>query len=444
MTSPTQRPGGAVELLVFGFGTSVAMWFSGYLARLPGIEAPSPVLGGLLLFCLAAGGWVAGRQGSGGLRLGLRAGLVTAALNLLVLGSLLADGQAGGLSPSVALWLPGSFLATAAIVGGGAAAGAASQPSQRSLPSPPEARDWPFWFAAVAAVATLLLLIVGGVVTSHKAGLAVVDWPNSFGSNMFLFPLSRMTGGVYYEHAHRLFGSLVGLTTVALAVVVYISDRREWLRRFSLLAVAAVIGQGILGGLRVTGRLTLSADPAQTAPNLTLAVVHGVFGQVFFGMVVAVAVFLSATFRSGAEPVTRRSAGTDRSLSALFTIVLLVQLVLGAIQRHLAQGLLIHISLAVVVLGLAFACGSRAAGLYRDLPVLRNTGLLLSAAIALQVSLGILAVVAIGVESGPAGPAAWQVALRAAHQATGAVLLACAVSLAIWTRRLATPPPETS
>ena len=129
MTSPTQRPGGAVELLVFGFGTSVAMWFSGYLARLPGIEAPSPVLGGLLLFCLAAGGWVAGRQGSGGLRLGLRAGLVTAALNLLVLGSLLADGQAGGLSPSVALWLPGSFLATAAIVGGGAAAGAASQAS---------------------------------------------------------------------------------------------------------------------------------------------------------------------------------------------------------------------------------------------------------------------------------------------------------------------------
>ena len=437
MTTPSQRSR-TVELLVFGFGTSVAMWFSGYLARLPGIEAPSSVLGGVLLVCLAAGGWVAGRQGSGGLRLGLRAGLVTAALNLLVLGSLLGGGGGGGVRVSAVLWLPGSFLATAVLVGAGAAAGAASQAS----PSGP--RDWPFWFAAVAAVATLLLLVVGGVVTSHKAGLAVVDWPNSFGTNMFLFPLSRMTGGVYYEHAHRLFGSLVGLTTVALAVVVHLSDRREWLRRFSLLAVAAVLAQGILGGLRVTGRLTLSADPSQTAPSLTLAIVHGVFGQLFFGMVVALAVFLSATFRSVAGPVTRRSAGVDRGLSALLASVLLVQLVLGAIQRHLAQGLLIHISLAVVVIGLAFACGSRAAGLYRDLKVLRSTGLLLSVAIALQVSLGILAVVAIGVENGPAGPAAWQVALRAAHQATGAVLLACAISLAIWTRRLVTPPAGTS
>ena len=71
--------------------------------------------------------------------------------------------------------------------------------------------------ANVTVAATFLLVVAGGLVTSNEAGLAVVDWPNSFGYNMFLYPLAKMTGGIYYEHAHRLYGSLVGLTTIVLA-----------------------------------------------------------------------------------------------------------------------------------------------------------------------------------------------------------------------------------
>ena len=122
------------------------------------------------------------------------------------------------------------------------------------------------------------------MVTGQQAGLAVVDWPNSFGSNMFLYPLSRMTGGVFYEHAHRLLGSLVGLTTLVLAVFLWRTDERRGVKLLAAAALLLVIVQGVLGGLRVTGRFTSSMDPAHTDPNLTLAIVHGVTGQVFLSV----------------------------------------------------------------------------------------------------------------------------------------------------------------
>jgi len=64
----------------------------------------------------------------------------------------------------------------------------------------------------------MLLIIVGGLVTNTGSALAVPDWPTTFGHNMFLFPWSRMIGGIFYEHAHRLIGSGVGLLTMALAI----------------------------------------------------------------------------------------------------------------------------------------------------------------------------------------------------------------------------------
>ena len=127
---------------------------------------------------------------------------------------------------------------------------------------------WTALFSKVGVAATFLLVVAGGLVTSNEAGLAVVDWPNSFGSNMFLFPLARMTGGIYYEHAHRLFGALVGLTTIVLAVRLWRYDNRGWLKRLSLVAVVLVIVQGSLGGLRVTGGFTMSTSEADMAPTL--------------------------------------------------------------------------------------------------------------------------------------------------------------------------------
>lgn len=281
-------------ILATGFGTSVAMWTIGYVCRIPPAVVPSWLLLLFLLATLLTGGWVAGRMSGQGLRAGLYTGLLASILNLLILGSLVTGQEPNRIVPTALLWVPGSILVGLGLGALGGAVGGRRPIATRT--------DWTAAFALVAAAATYLLLVVGGIVTSQKAGLAVVDWPNSFGYSMFLYPLSRMSGGIYYEHAHRLFGSLVGLTTLVLAIHVQRGDQRIWLRRFAILAVVAVVIQGLLGGLRVTGRFTMSQSAAETAPNIALAIVHGVFAQIFFGMMVAIAVFTTPTWKNTRMP----------------------------------------------------------------------------------------------------------------------------------------------
>src|SRR5262250_3268809 len=95
----------------------------------------------------------------------------------------------------------------------------------------PTAVRWPHWLAVITAAATLVLIVAGGVVTNTGSALAVPDWPTTFGQNMFLFPWSRMVGGVLYEHSHRLIGSAVGLLTMILAIGLWITEPRRWVRR---------------------------------------------------------------------------------------------------------------------------------------------------------------------------------------------------------------------
>src|SRR4051794_41595724 len=106
-------------------------------------------------------------------------------------------------------------------------------------------------FALLLAVSVLGLLCVGGLVTSHGVGMAVPDWPNTFGYNMFAFPVSKWVGGVFYEHSHRLVASGVGFLTVILMVWLWIKESRRWLRWLGVAAFFAVVLQGVLGGLRV-------------------------------------------------------------------------------------------------------------------------------------------------------------------------------------------------
>src|SRR5947199_7032174 len=112
-------------------------------------------------------------------------------------------------------------------------------------------RKWLNRFAWLTCVATLLLICSGGMVTSKNVGLAVPDWPTTFGYNMFLFPVSKWVGGILFEHTHRLMGSLVGFLTIILAVWLWLRDDRRWVRNLGVIAVVGVILQGILGGLRV-------------------------------------------------------------------------------------------------------------------------------------------------------------------------------------------------
>jgi cytochrome c oxidase assembly protein subunit 15 len=273
-------------------------------------------------------------------------------------------------------------------------------------------------------------------VTSHEAGLAVVDWPNSFGSNMFLFPLARMTGGIYYEHAHRLFGALVGLTTIVLAVRLWRRDARSWLKRLGLAAIVLVVLQGILGGLRVTGGFTLSTSEADMAPSIGLALLHGVLGQIFLSVMVVIAVVTSRLWMAAPPPETRPYAKDDRTFQRWLIIIMIVQLVLGAAQRHLAALLIVHICLAAVVVLLAVMVGGRAWGLYRSSQPVEFLGKLMVILACVQVFLGITALAVTQGRAVVGSPTTLEVTITTLHQATGAALLALSVMLHLWTGRL--------
>lgn len=422
------------SVLALGFGTTVAMWIAGYVARLPGVEIHGAVVLAAMLVLMLGGGFATGRYTRGGVRRGAAVGLLASVLNMLILGSLLSGDQPGELVPSWMIWVPGALIFGALLGAAGAWVGA-----RRPRPLAPGA--YVSIFAMVAAVAALALVSKGGIVTSAEAGLAVVDWPNSFGYNMFLYPLSRMTGGIYYEHAHRLMGALVGLTTLALTGLILATDRRRGVRAAAIAAFVLVCVQGILGGLRVTGTFTLSTSPEDMSPSLTLALVHGVTGQIFLALLVGLATVTSRTWRSPLEPRATRGYGLDAGLSALLVGMLFIQLVLGALYRHKGEGLLLHITMASFVVIVAIAVGLRAWGLYGEAGnpgsrLLGAYGRVLLALLGTQVGLGIAALAAVMARVPGEGPHSIEIVFATAHQVTGAILLATSVSTALWLRRL--------
>jgi len=433
------RPGS--DLLTVGFGMTVAMWAVGYVLRFPGLGAPGWLLLAALLGCLLAGGWLMGRLSRRGAIGGLQAGLLAGLLNLLVLGSVLGGGEGRIMAAAVA-WIPGSLLLSGGLGYLGALLGAGrGRMDREGRPADPFlVRHGVSAFATVAAAATFLLLVAGGIVTGHEAGLAVPDWPNSYGFNMFLYPLSRMTGGIYYEHVHRLLGSLVGLTTLVLCVHLWRVEDRGWVKGLATGALLLVITQGILGGLRVTGRFTLADDPALTSPNLMLAVVHGVVGQVFFGTMVALAAITHRRWRGGDRPLAIPGARTDRHLAPLLVALVLVQLVLGSVLRHTDAALMVHIAWAMVVLGVGITLGVRLATFHRERPLLRRLGLALVYGLAAQFVLGFAALVGRNLDRADGSPHPLDVFLTTSHQAVGALILAAAVLTSVWTRRLVRSP----
>ncbi len=184
---------------------------------------------------------------------------------------------------------------------------------------------WLHRFAVFTAAATLLLICAGGIVTSKGVGLAVPDWPNTFGYNMFTFPISKWVGGVFYEHTHRLIASWVGMLTTILVVWLWIREPRAWLRWLGIGAFLAVVTQGVLGGLRVT---QLKDE---------LGIFHGALAQLFFVLVCLIALFTSR-WRLHSEA---NGAGGARRYFAAVTCLIFLQLVIGATMRHQHAGLAI-------------------------------------------------------------------------------------------------------
>jgi len=176
-------------------------------------------------------------------------------------------------------------------------------------------------------VATFLLIGLGGLVTSHEAGLSVPDWPTSYGYNMFVLPLKFWVGGAFFEHTHRLLASVIGLLTTFLAGWLWLKESRPWLRWLGILTLLLVIVQGILGGLRVRWQMDF------------LGVPHGAIAQAFLVLTCAVALFTSRWWLAAGQGKVVSPGLRGHVLGV--TLLIFVQLLIAATMRHQHAGLAI-------------------------------------------------------------------------------------------------------
>jgi cytochrome c oxidase assembly protein subunit 15 len=146
---------------------------------------------------------------------------------------------------------------------------------------------------------------------------------------MFLFPISRWVGGIFYEHVHRLIASGVGLMTIILAISLWMAEPRKWVRVLGYIAVATVIVQGVLGGLRVTMILD------------ELGIFHGMLAQAYVSLLVVICIATSKAFATGGARWRWHAPGLMR-WAVVLTVLVYLQLAIGAIMRHEHAGLAIH------------------------------------------------------------------------------------------------------
>jgi cytochrome c oxidase assembly protein subunit 15 len=183
---------------------------------------------------------------------------------------------------------------------------------------------WLRRYAKLVCCSTFFLIFVGSLVTSTGSGLSVPDWPLSYG---MLFP--PMVGGIFYEHGHRMVAASVGFLTLMMAAWLAFAEQRRWLRNLGFLALAAVIAQGLLGGIAV---LFLLPTP--------VSVSHAVLAQTFLLLTIVVAYGLSRE-RSRREQHSVDASLALQRVSVVALAIIFVQLILGALMRHTGSGLAI-------------------------------------------------------------------------------------------------------
>jgi cytochrome c oxidase assembly protein subunit 15 len=301
---------------------------------------------------------------------------------------------------------------------------------------------WLHRFARLVVGATFILIFVGGLVTSTDSGLAVPDWPTTYGHFMFSFPFSQMVGGILYEHGHRMAATVVGFLMTILAIWLWLKEPRKWVRWFGLAALLAVIAQGILGGITVLFLLPTA-----------VSVSHAALAQTFFCLTICLALFTSPEWQRQQVPIEDKRRPSLQSLTIATTAAIYLQLLLGALMRHTKSGLAIpDFPLAFGKLippfnsnGIIIHFTHRAGALvvtifviwtltgiirqYRHEPMLLRPALLMAGALFIQLALGALTI--------------WTqkaVIPTTAHVATGALILGTSLVLALRAHRLLTMP----
>jgi cytochrome c oxidase assembly protein subunit 15 len=291
----------------------------------------------------------------------------------------------------------------------------------------------PHWIALCATALTWPLLLVGGSVTVYRVGMAVPDWPTTFGINMFVYNFWNAPWGVYLEHTHRLFGSAVGVACIIMAVWFALADRRLWMKLLGGFSLLAVIGQGVMGGLRVNWNSPL------------LAFIHGCTAELFFGLMVALCVLTGRSWMSSAPDQTLTDSSHLRRRGLVTLTMIFAQIVLGAWLRHFSSSgmLIIHAFFATTVIAHTIMLWIRVERLKSTASELLASARVMAFAVTGQLVLGITAWLILrpfdGVARHVSSP---QALVRISHQGLGAVLFGASVVLTLRTYRLFRQAPK--
>lgn len=271
-------------------------------------------------------------------------------------------------------------------------------------------------FALLVASLTLVLLIAGGLVTSNEAGDSVPDWPLSFGR--WLIDSDYFVANVRYEYSHRFIAGMVGFSTFILALLTWKSDERKWMRKLGAAALAGVVAQAALGGVRV-----LMGEEGKT----WIAVPHALVAQSFFAAIVSIAVFTSRGWWE-----RKRSGEVEWSTArlAVWSVgAMLAQLVLGAGFRHRVFGIIPHIVGAVVVTSIVVWMAMKVMSCHKEDRYLKRPATIAVVLLFIQLCLGLAAYLARLASADDPQPLEPMVSLTVAHLSVGALILADLVTL---------------
>jgi cytochrome c oxidase assembly protein subunit 15 len=328
--------------------------------------------------------------------------------------------------------------------------------------SSPSVSPWPHRWAVVLACATFPLVWVGGLVTTTDAGMAVPDWPNTYGYNLLLYPWQTWLAGpwdLFIEHGHRLLATAVGLLTIGLLVSLWRSDGRRWVCRLGVAALLLVVLQGVLGGMRVV------------LAERGLAMVHGFTGPLFFGLTVVLVVVTSESWRRGSSTGGQAASGTPSSypnplprgegmrigavylqpLVVLTAVLIYLQIMVGAVLRHapvatepttFALAVQFHLLLAAVLLLHVAVVNWSILRHVRDAHLVRWLAVALGGLTILQVVLGAATWLAkyavpfwLDRWLGPAGVTIEADGWLQTHAAVGSLLFGTAIALTLYVLR---------
>ncbi|MDF1809537.1 MAG: COX15/CtaA family protein [Phycisphaerales bacterium] len=451
------RPSGALSTstigsaITIGFTSAIIMWMLAWALHMPGVHVATQVAIPILLvpLFLVTFVWIPQIEPSKRIMSGCLAGFIAGLVNLMILGSNIVEQpsstaemseQANELAPNAILIVLGSLAISILI--GGIAALIRKNASAANIAT---TKTWISRLAFTTAISYLPLIAVGGIVTTTDSGLAVPDATTSYGAISVLFPIKLMAEPrIFFEHSHRLFGTLAGLTTLVLMVRVLMSEPRKIPKLLAVILFIAVSLQGYMGIIRVAEESTF------------FAIIHGIFAQLVLALACVTSIMLSEKWNAS-EPAqeTNDAAKKARTMLLLAFLALCVQLILGAVTRHLnsSHAMMAHMGFAFIAMMLVIIGGAvciRTGKAHQSGKPIRIYGALLHGLVVLQFTLGFAVLgLAWEGEDAPTLPTAENLDTAAPietipalvttlHHITGALVLAAAAGALVWSFKLAT------